>query len=134
VRFAAATGLRPAEWASIERRDVDKSRRLVFVRGTKTARSRREVPLTGAALAALDDVPPRIDSRYIFTTSRKCPGRDEPGPFDVANFRRRVWGPAIESAGIATPARIYDLRSTFISNALANGLTVFETARVAGTS
>ena len=30
--------------------------------------------------------------------------------------------------------RIYDLRSTFISNALANGLTVFETASVAGTS
>jgi hypothetical protein len=31
-------------------------------------------------------------------------------------------------------ARIYDLRSTFISNALANGPTVFETARIAGTS
>jgi integrase len=31
VRFAAATGLRPAEWASVERRDVDKSRRIVFV-------------------------------------------------------------------------------------------------------
>jgi hypothetical protein len=30
--------------------------------------------------------------------------------------------------------RIYDLRSTFISNALAGGLTVFETARIAGTS
>jgi integrase len=134
VRFAAATGLRPAEWASIERRDVDKTRRLVFVRGTKTHRSRREVPLTAAAVAALDSVPPRIDSRYVFTTTRKCPGSNEPGPFDVANFRRRVWAPAIDSAGIAKPARIYDLRSTFISNALANGLTVFETARVAGTS
>ena len=86
------------------------------------------------ALAALDQVPPRIDSRYVFTTTRKCPGRNEPGPFDVANFRRRVWAPAIDSAGIAKPARIYDLRSTFISNALANGVTVFETARVAGTS
>jgi len=32
------------------------------------------------------------------------------------------------------PARIYDLRSTFISNALASGLTVCEIARVAGTS
>ncbi len=134
VRFAAATGLRPAEWAAIERRDVDRTRRIVFVRGTKTARSRREVPLTTAALAALDEVPPRIDSRYVFTTSRKCPGLNEPGPFDVANFRRRVWGPAIDAAGIEKPARIYDLRSTFISNALANGLTVFETARIAGTS
>lgn len=36
VRFAAATGLRPAEWASVERRDVDKARRVLLVRGTKT--------------------------------------------------------------------------------------------------
>jgi hypothetical protein len=90
--------------------------------------------LTSEALIALDSVPPRLDSRYVFTTTRKVPGSNEPGPFDVANFRRRVWAPAIDSAGIAKPARIYDLRSTFISNALANGLTVFETARIAGTS
>jgi integrase len=133
-RAPRPTGLRPAEWAAIERRDVDKTRRVVLVRGTKTHKSRREVPLTTTALAALNEVPPRLDSRYVFTTSRKCPGRDEPGPFDVANFRRRVWAPAIDSAGVAKPARIYDLRSTFISNALANGLTVFETARIAGTS
>ena len=134
VRFAASTGMRPAEWASLERRDVDKARRVAFVRGTKTSKSRREVPLTREALAALGEVPPRLDSRYVFTTTRKVPGSNEPGPFDVHNFRRRVWAPAIESAGIAKPARIYDLRSTFISNALASGLTVFETARIAGTS
>jgi hypothetical protein len=60
--------------------------------------------------------------------------RTGPGPFDVHHFRRRVWAPAIDAAGITKPARIYDLRSTFISNALASGLTVFETARIAGTS
>ena len=70
----------------------------------------------------------------MFTTTRKVPGSNEPGAFDVHNFRRRVWAPAIESAGITKPARIYDLRSTFISNALASGLTIFETARIAGTS
>jgi hypothetical protein len=43
-------------------------------------------------------------------------------------------GPAIESAGIMKPARIYDLRRTFISNALASGLTIFEVSRIAGTS
>jgi integrase len=130
VTFAAATGLRPAEWASVERRDVDKARRLVFVRGTKTHRSRREVPLTTAALDALAMVPEAVRFRtpYVFGTARRA------GPFDVHNFRRRVWAPAIDAAGIDKPARIYDLRSTFISNALANGLTVFETARVAGTS
>jgi integrase len=57
IRFAAATGLRPDEWARLERRDVDKRRRVLSVRGTKTARSRREVPLTRAALEAVDALP-----------------------------------------------------------------------------
>jgi hypothetical protein len=35
---------------------------------------------------------------------------------------------------VARPARIYDLRSTFASNALATGVTVFELAKVMGTS
>src|SRR3954468_14666511 len=42
--------------------------------------------------------------------------------------------PAVEAARIAKPARIYDLRTTFASNALAAGVTVFELARVMGTS
>jgi hypothetical protein len=42
--------------------------------------------------------------------------------------------PAVDASGIAKPARIYDLRSTFASNALAAGVTVFELARVMGTS
>ena len=35
---------------------------------------------------------------------------------------------------MARPARIYDLRSTFASNALAAGVSVFELAGVMGTS
>ena len=63
-------------------------------------------------------------------------GRGEPtvNALDIYNFRRREWSPAIEASGIATPARVYDLRSTFASNALAAGVTVFELARVMGTS
>jgi hypothetical protein len=40
----------------------------------------------------------------------------------------------VEAAGIVRPARIYDLRSTFASNALAAGVTLFELARIMGTS
>ena len=127
VRFTAASGLRPGEWSRLERKDVDRARRIISVRGTKTRASRREVPLTTAALAALDSLPPRLDSPYVFAGPKR-------GPFDAHNFRRRAWGPAVEAAGVTKPARIYDLRSTFISNALARGLTVFETARIAGTS
>ena len=42
--------------------------------------------------------------------------------------------PAVKASGIVTPARIYDLRSTFASNALAAGVTVFELPKVMGTS
>jgi hypothetical protein len=47
---------------------------------------------------------------------------------------RREWAPAVEASGVAKPARVYDLRSTFASNALAAGVTVFELARIMGTS
>jgi integrase len=128
ISFAAATGLRPAEWATIERCDVDRRRRVLGVRGTKAhRRSRREVPLTVAAMAALDTLPPRLDSAFVFAGAKG-------GPFDVNNFRRREWGPAIDTSGIAKPARIYDLRSTFASNALALGVTAYELARIMGTS
>ncbi len=39
-----------------------------------------------------------------------------------------------EAAGIAKPARLYELRSTFASNVLAAGITTFELARIMGTS
>jgi integrase len=127
VPFAAATGLRPAEWARLERRDVDRARRTVTVRGTKTAGSRREVPLTGRALEALDRLPARLDTALVFPSPTG-------GIINLDNFRRRVWAPAVEASGIARPARIYDLRSTFASNALAAGITTFELAKIMGTS
>ena len=53
VMFAAATGLRPGEWIALERRDIDRDARVVFVRRayrngrlkcTKTEGSVRAVP------------------------------------------------------------------------------------------
>jgi integrase len=93
----------------------------------KTARSRRQVPLSPRALGALEALPARLDSPYLIPAHRG-------GLFDLHNFRRREWSPAIEAAGVRTPARVYDLRSTFASNALAAGVSVFELARLMGTS
>lgn len=135
--FAAATGLRPEEWQALERQDVDRAGGVLTVRRTvssgevvelgKTARSRRQVPLSPRALDALDVLTPRLDSRFLIPARRG-------GVFDLHNFRRREWAPAIEASGVRTPARIYDLRSTFASNALAAGVSVFELARIMGTS
>jgi integrase len=135
--FAAATGLRPEEWMALERKHIDRRASAVNVTQTfsegevielgKTTRSRRQVPLSRRALAALDRLPARLDTPLLF------PAPDG-GLLGLHNFRRRQWNPAITSSGIAKPARIYDLRSTFASNALAAGVTVFELARVMGTS
>ena len=135
--FAAATGLRPEEWQALERRDIDRRAGVLNVRRTissgevvelgKTNRSRRQVPLSPRALAALDALPPRLDSPLLFPAP-------EAGLLSLNNFRNREWAPAIEASGIPRPARIYDLRSTFASAALAAGITVFELARVMGTS
>lgn len=65
---------------------------------------------------------------------RLCVCRAERGPLDFANFGRRDWHDAIDTAGIAKPARLYDLRSTFASNALARRVTVYELARILGSS
>jgi integrase len=53
---------------------------------------------------------------------------------NVDNWRRREWAPAIEAAGIEEPTRPYDMRATFISDALHAGVPVFTVAKIAGTS
>jgi integrase len=135
--FAAATGLRPEEWAVLERRDIDRRAAIVSVRRTvsegevvelgKTSKSRRQVPLSRRALEALDGLKLRIATPLLFPSPRA-------EVLNLSNFRRREWAPAVTASGVAKPARIYDLRSTFASNALAAGVTVFELARVMGTS
>jgi integrase len=136
-KFASSTGLRPEEWGAAERCDVDRRERILNVRRTissgevvelaKTARSRRQVPLSRRALEALDELTPRLDTPLLFAAPAG-------GPIDLHNFRNREWAPAVEASGVRRPARIYDLRSTFASNALAAGVSVFELARVMGTS
>ena len=136
IRFAAATGLRPEEWVALERQDVDRDGRCrpvvrTHVEGRtkpygKTSASLREVPLS------------RARSRRSTRSCRgSTPGSCSPGragrTSNLRNFRRREWKPALEAAGVP-PRRIYDLRSTFASQALAAGVTVFELARIMGTS
>jgi integrase len=135
--FAAATGLRPEEWLALQRRDVDRQRRILNVRRTvsssevvdlgKTGASHRQVPLSARALGALDALPPRLDTPLLF-----------PGPaggvLNLDNWRRRVWAPAIEASGVRLAARSYDLRSTFASDALAAGVRIHALARFMGTS
>jgi hypothetical protein len=69
----------------------------------RTDRSRRQVPLTRRALAALDQIAPQVITPLLFTAPAG-------GLINLDNFRRREWAPAIEASGVAQPARIYDMR------------------------
>ena len=136
VVFAAETGLRPEEWLALERRDIDRQAGVVRVERTvvdgrvkmygKTTRARRSVPLSDRALAALDESPPRLDTPLLFPGVRS-------GYLNLRNFRRRDWAPACEAAGLKG-VRIYDLRHTFASNALAAGITSSVLAHYFGSS
>ena len=134
--FAAGTGLRPEEWIALERRDIDRDRRVVSVQRVfangrlkeyaKTHRSRRRVPLRRRVLATLDASPVRLDAPLLFPGARG-------GHLDLHNFRERHWKPAIRAAGLEY-RRPYDLRHTYATFSIAAGISLFALARRMGTS
>jgi integrase len=121
----------------LERADIDRRNGVLNLRRTlshgevvefaKTHLRRRQVPLTRRALAALEEIPPRLDTPLLFAAVLG-------GVLNIDNFRRRVWAPAIEASGVAKPARIYDLRATYASESIAAGIGSDEPARLMGTS
>jgi integrase len=133
---AAETGLRTNEWVALERRDLDRAGRAVTVQRRyadgvltgypKTERSRRRVPLSQRALDALDAIPPRLDTPLLFPARRG-------GYIGLDTWRNREWYPALKAAGIAKRGP-YHLRHTFATEALAAGVSIFELARLMGTS
>jgi integrase len=135
VIFAAATGLRSAELAALERRDIDRADGVVYVRRqvghgqikpTKTRRSVRAVPLQSIALNALARLP-ECESPLLFPSAR---GRY----VDLHNFRAREWRPAQLAAGIDPLRRPYDLRHTYATFALRAGVSIFDLSRFMGAS
>jgi integrase len=136
VLFAAATGLRPAEWIALETRDIDRAERVVYVRRSftrgelklpKTEASQRAVPLQARALDALDRACPSEESELVFPGERG-------GYLDVHHFRPFQWRPAQRAASIDPLRRVYDLRHTFATFALRAGISTFDLSRFMGAS
>jgi integrase len=136
VIFAAATGLRPAEWLALEWRDIDLEARVVYVHRSftkgrlkcpKTEASRRAVPLQTIALEAIERQESSRQSSLVFAAERA-------GYLDLHNFRNREWKPAQLAACIEPLRRIYDLRHTFATFALRAGISTFDLSRYVGAS
>lgn len=136
ILFAAATGLRPAEWIALEKRDIDREERVVFVRRSftrgelkipKTEASTRAVPLQARALDALNRIKDGTGSPLLFPGERG-------GYLDIHHFRPFQWRPAQKTAGISPLRRVYDLRHTFATFALRAGISTFDLSRYMGAS
>ena len=135
ILFAAATGLRPAEWIALEKRDIDPKERVVYVRRSftrgelkipKTEASMRAVPLQARALDALDRITSN-GSPLLFPGERG-------GYLDIHHFRPYQWRPAQKAVAITPLRRVYDLRHTFATFALRAGLSTFDLSRYMGAS
>ena len=130
VHVLAYGGLRWGEATALRRHrcDLDAGRLIVAesladVNGravfgqTKTYRVRKtRIPefLVEELRAHLETVHPASDA-LLFTAPRG-------GPLRIANFRRRVWWPALETAGLPRAIRIHDLRHTCASLLIRQGV------------
>jgi integrase len=128
-------GLRPEEACGLHRSDVDREKmqlhvRRLFTQGVVKAGSKtdagRIVPFGQRVLAALDAMPPRIDTPILFPAPRG-------GYIDIEKLRHREWAPALRAAGLEHH-RLYDLRHTHITWALQGNQPVAVVAKNAGTS
>src|SRR5438552_6608773 len=121
ILFAAATGLRPAEWLALEQRDIDRKERVVYVRRSftrgelkipKTEASTRAVPLQARALDALDRIKDGNGSPLLFPGERGAYlDIHHFRPFQVAS-RPKGRGHRSASTGLRSPAHVRDFRSS----------------------
>jgi integrase len=136
IIFACATGLRPEEWIALRWEDIDMPNRLLSVNKVsvggviytdqgKSESAFRTVALPQRAIDALAALARPIQSeRVVFPAARG-------GLIDLDNWRARVWGKALVSAGL-DPRPLYQMRHTYASLALAAGADIYWVSRQMG--
>ena len=137
VSVLAYAGLRPGEalglqWQNVRDRTllVDRSVSLGREKSTKTNATRtvRLIPVLIEDLGVwLRAARPGEDAELVFPRPDGKPWTED----DYNNWRRRNYKPAAKAAGLAE-ARPYDLRHSFVSLLIHEGVSIVEVARQAG--
>lgn len=108
------TGLRPEEAFRIRVENLDFTARTIFNPFGKTKAARRKVTMTDEVYDLLRHRATKAKSAFIFPS--KC------GPGRPIGSVRKGHDLAVEGAGITDHFRLYDLRHTFATRAVASGV------------
>jgi integrase len=124
MEAAALTGARAGELVKARRSQFDKRTGTMTFSG-KTGR--RDVPLSPAAIALFSRVAEsKLPGAYLFV-------RDDGKPWAHSDWDELV-REAAEKAGLPKGVCLYTLRHSFITQALTDGMTTLDVARLVGTS
>jgi integrase len=144
IHLLAYTGLRIGEAAFLRVRHLDPLRRRLRVEGaapevagkriegaTKTERSERTLvlseDLTNELAQHVEVFGSWEPDAHLFTT-------EDGSPLRISNWRKRVFYPACERAGITPLPRAHDLRHTAASLAISAGAPLLAVSRMLGHS
>jgi hypothetical protein len=121
-------------WRNVRERTilVDRAVSLGKQRGTKTNATRTVrllAPLAEDLAAWRSASPPGADTALVFPRPDGLPWRDD----DYRNWRKRGYNAAAIAAGLES-TRPYDLRHSFVSLLIHEGVSIVEVARQAGHS
>lgn len=129
VEILLQTGIRISELANLYLEDIrdssDNKIKYLYIKAYGSHPSRK-VPLNQSAYKAIQDyleVRPESDDDHLFITKT---GR----PLLIRNIRTAI-DKAFEKAGIKN-AKVNDLRNTFISHHLANGVSLVTVSKIVG--
>jgi integrase len=138
IAFGVACGLRIGELVALQVGDVNLFRRAVTVRRTALADSGDVGPVKSrAGEGRVVPVPPRVAERL----ARELAGRHPAAyvwpalrgqAWKPGNWRRDVWRPAVQRAGITPPPTPHAMRHTAVAAWLRSGASLYEASRWAG--
>jgi integrase len=146
--LALATGLRLGELRALQWRHINRSKRLLRVeqaysrdvlKRPKSDAGMRTVPIFPGALSALDALAARAVERGTYAPDELIFQSHNGSPLHPSNTNRRIWQPALRSAGLAKADgkplyRFHDLRHTCISRLVAAGADIKLVQAIAGHS
>jgi integrase len=138
IAFGVACGLRIGELVALQAGDVNLFRQTVTVRRTVLADSGEVGPVKSrAGEGRVVPVPPRVAERLARELSGRHPAAyvwPTPGgrAWKPGNWRRDVWQPAVQRAGITPPPTPHAMRHTAVAAWLRSGASLYEASRWAG--